>query len=170
MYRDPQAARQAIETAAKRTGWSETLQGLRAAPERFGELQGHRLGRLGFDAGARERAVAAVPELARTAANHFAAQGAVRQGEHQVSELTRTRDTARVDAQTLGERLRGMPSQSELLKRAGHLAHELGRLAPAELQRLEQALTQPHRALLGKAKALAKEAVLGHEPDRGMER
>lgn len=63
-----------------------------------------------------------------------------------------------------------MPSRSELLKRSGHLKHEVGRLAPAEIQRFEQALAQPHRALWEQAKTLVKEAVLGRELDQGMDR
>ncbi|MGI9089884.1 MAG: hypothetical protein ACR2GG_02135, partial [Gemmatimonadaceae bacterium] len=70
----------------------------------------------------------------------------IEQSEHKVSELTRTRDTARGEAHALSERLRGMPSRGELLKRAGHLAHEGGHLAPVEMQRFEQTLTQPRRA------------------------
>lgn len=166
VYRDPAAARAAIEEQARTAGWSATLGEVRGTPATFGALHGHALGRLALDGGAREQAIAATPDLARAAGDHLAAQAALRQGRHEVAALTRAMHAGRDEARQLGAKLAGMPSERELLRRIGAQVRGLPREAVAGIQR---GLTQVQHLAFGRALTLAKEAVLGRD-DRGMER
>lgn len=165
MYRDPAAARTAIEARARTADWSETLRDVRKHPATFGEVQGRRLGRLALDHGARERALAAVPEVARTAGDHLTAQAALRQGRHEVAERTGAVQAAREEVRQLGAQLTGVPSERALLQQIAERTHGL---APAALDELQHGLTLVQRQVLGQARALVRDAILGRERDHGL--
>jgi hypothetical protein len=112
------------------------------------------------------RALAAAPELARTAGDHLAAQAALRQGRHEVAELTRAMHAGRDEARQLGEQLAGLPSERDLLRRVGEQARGLSHEA---IEGVHRGLSQVQRLAFGHALHLVKEAALGRD-DRGMER
>lgn len=169
VYRDPQAAHRALEARAESAGWDVAVAELRAAPERFGALQGRGAGEgvtgrvLGEDM-ARAQARGAVPVLAGWTAERHAAHAAQRQTVPVLAALERTRIEGRESANALGLARAKLPNEYDRLREIGQQVRGLVRqLAPAELRQLEQLLTAPHQALLGRARALVREAVLERE-------
>ena len=180
VYRDPQAAHRALEARAQAAGWDVAVAELRAAPERFGALHGRGAGegvagrvlgeRLVGEDAARWQARGAVPVLAGWAAERHAAHAAQRQAVPALAALERTRAEGRETASALGLARAKLPDEYDRLREIGQQVRGLARqLAPAELRQLEQLLTAPHRALLGRARALVRDAVLERERG-GMER
>lgn len=175
VYRDPAAAHRAVEARAHAAGWDVAVAELRAAPERFGALHGRGTsdgvaGRVFGEDAPRVQARAAVPGLAGWAAERHAARAAERQAAPELAGLADVRTQAHGGAHTLRTRREALPHEHDRLRGIGREVRGLIRqLAPAELRHVEQLLTAPHRALLGRATALAREALLGRERD-GMER
>jgi hypothetical protein len=171
VYREPAAAHQALVARSDAAGWDVAVAELRATPERFGALHGRAAGAglagrvLGADV-AHAQARQAVSALAGWAAEAHAARAAQRQAAPELAALAQTRDGAQVEAQAAGRARAARPREVDQLRALGRRVDGLARrLAPAELRQLEQLLTAPHRALLGRATALAKEALLGRERD-----
>ncbi len=180
VYRDPGAAHQTLEARAHAAGWDVAVAELRTAPERFGALHGRGAGdgvagrlfaaRVFGDDATRVQARAAVPGLAGWAAERHAARAAERQAAPEMAGLVGTAAQARAAADALRTRREALPRETERLRAIGRELQGLARqLAPAELQQVQQLLTAPHRALLGRATALMKDALLGRERE-GMER
>lgn len=173
VYRDPAAAHRAVEARAHAAGWDVAVAELRAAPERFGALHGRGAGdgvagRVFGEDAARAQARAAVPGLAGWAAERHAARAAERQAAPELAGLAEAHTQAHAAAHALRTRREALPHEHDRLRAIGREVRGLARqLAPAELRQVEQLLTAPHRALLGQATALAKEALLGRERDRG---
>ena len=174
VYRDPAAAHRALEARAESAGWDVAVAELRAAPERFGALHGRGAGegvagRVWGEDVARAQARGTVPVIAGWAAERHAAHAAQRQAAPALATLERTRVEAGERANALRLARAKLPDEFARLRAIGQEVRGIARqLAPAELRQLEQLLTAPHRALLGQARALVQEAVLGRE--RGMER
>jgi len=173
VYRDPEAAHRTLEARAHAAGWDVAVAELRAAPERFGALHGRGAGdgvagRLLGDDATRGQARAAVPGLAGWAAERHAARAAERQAASELAGLADARTQAHAAAHALRTRREALPHEHDRLRAIGREVRGLARqFAPAELRQVEQQLTAPHRALLGQATALAKEALLGRDRDPG---
>lgn len=187
VYRDPAAAHRAIGTCAQTAESDVVVAELRAAPERFGALQGSGAGDgfvrrfLGDDV-PRTQARAAALGLAGWVAERHAAHAARRHAAPELARLAETATQAHDTAQALRVSHDALPHEDDRLRAIGREVLELEGvqestggglvqpLAPVEVEQIEQLLGTASRRLLREARSLARDAMREREQERGHKR
>gem|GEM_PF-5717966 len=156
VYRDPTAARHAIDLAHANAGMEETVRTLSQSPDRLGAL----------------RTPGTPPDVARLDWQSLAdsARGAFDARHITSSELAKAHVEQAIA--NVGQRKREVRHEiesaptTELLERA--IGRAVDRLEPSELTQLRRVLTAPQAAIVFKAHQTMRDIVLGRE--EGIER
>lgn len=163
VYRDPTAARVAIEQAAERAGVGPTVDAMRHTPEAFGELRGGVV--LGMQNAERRTAAGHAGELATRAGEHFGALSTFRDMASAAFAPAQDGAAARAEAAEAARRLHDFVQHHEMLNRMEQIMGELG---PTERAAAREGLTTSERAVVDQATERSAERNRGF--DRGWER
>jgi hypothetical protein len=163
VYRDPTAARAAIERVAEGRGVGAALDTIRREPATFGELRGGT--GLALSTADRRDALSHVSELAARAGEHFAAGAVLRHGAPLALGASRDGAEARAEAVAVAEQLRDFMEHQAMLD---HIHRVMGQLAPDERDQVRAGLAPSDRSTLDAA--ADRVAAHGRSLDDGWER